>query len=123
MDACGDRPCAGPFRLWVEDAFTIRGSGTVVTGIPTHGRVRPGDELHLLPAGLAGHVRRMQVYGEDATEGRAGECVALNIPELDHEAVRRGVVLCASNLIEPVTMAEAELQILDSVPGKRRRLP
>ena len=95
VDACGDRPCAGPFRLWVEDAFTIRGTGTVVTGIPTHGRVRPGDELHLLPAGLAGHVRRMQVYGEDATEGSAGECVALNIPELDHEAVRRGMALCA----------------------------
>jgi selenocysteine-specific elongation factor len=118
VDACGDRPCAGPFRLWVEDAFTIRGTGTVVTGIPTHGRIRPGDELHLLPAGLAGHVRRMQVYGQDATEGSAGECVALNIPELDHEAVRRGMVLCASNRIEPAPMAEAELQILKSVQVK-----
>ncbi|MGD1084161.1 MAG: GTP-binding protein, partial [Verrucomicrobiota bacterium] len=49
VDACGDRPCAGPFRLWVEDSFTIRGSGTVVTGIPKLGRVRPGDPLHLLP--------------------------------------------------------------------------
>ncbi len=118
MNACGDRECGGPFRLWVEDAFTIRGAGTVVTGIPTHGRVRPGDELHLLPAGLSGRVRRMQVYGEDATEGRAGECVALNIPELDHEAVRRGMVLCGTNSFEPVTMAEAELQILNSVSGK-----
>ena len=118
VEACGERNCDGPFRLWVEDAFTIRGAGTVVTGIPTHGRVRDGDELHLLPAGLSGHVRRMQVYGEDATEGRAGECVALNIPELDHEAVRRGLTLVESNLIEPVTMAEAELQILDSVSKK-----
>jgi len=117
VEACGDRLCTGPFRLWVEDAFTIRGAGTVVTGIPTHGRVHPGDELHLLPAGLSGHVRRMQVYGEDATEGNAGECVALNIPELDHEAVRRGMVLCGSNLFEPATMAEAELQILNSIPG------
>ena len=117
VEACGDRPCAGPFRLWVEDAFTIRGAGTVVTGIPTHGRVRPGDELHLLPAGLSGRVRRMQVYGEDATEGNAGECVALNIPELDHESVRRGMVLCGSSLFEPATMAEAELQILKSIQG------
>ena len=117
VDACGDRPCPGPFRLWVEDAFTIRGSGTVVTGIPTHGRVRPGDELHLLPAGQAGHVRRMQVYGEDATEGSAGECVALNIPELDHEAARRGMTLCGANLFEPALMAEADLQILKSIQG------
>jgi selenocysteine-specific elongation factor len=118
VDACCDRPCAGPFRLWVEDAFTIRGAGTVVTGIPTHGRVHPGDPLHLLPAGLAGHVRRMQVYGQDATEGNAGECVALNIPELDHEAVRRGMALSASDSFEPAMMAEGELQILKSVPGK-----
>jgi selenocysteine-specific elongation factor len=117
VDACGDRPCAGPFRLWVEDAFSIRGSGTVVTGIPTHGRLHAGDELHLLPAGLAGHVRRMQVYGQDAAEGSAGECVALNIPELDHQTVRRGMVLCASNGFEPATMVEAELQILQSIQG------
>jgi selenocysteine-specific elongation factor len=60
----------------------------------------------------------MQVYGEDATEGRAGECVALNTPEIDHEVVRRGMVLCESNAVTPVTMAEAELRILDSIKGK-----
>jgi selenocysteine-specific elongation factor len=115
---CKDRPCSGWFRLWVEDVFTIRGSGTVITGIPVSGRVRAGDRLHLLPAGLAGHVRRMQVYGEDATEGRAGECVALNVPEIEHESVRRGMVLCETDALAPVTMAEAELRILDSVKGK-----
>ncbi len=116
VEACGERPCDGPFRLWVEDAFSIRGAGTVVTGIPTHGRVRAGVELHLLPAGTSGHVRRLQVYGEEAAEGRAGECVALNIPELDHNVIKRGMTLVESNLIEPVTMAEAELQLLASVP-------
>ncbi len=118
VDACEDRPSAGVFRLWVEDVFTIRGPGTVITGIPTSGRVRIGDALTLLPAGRAGHVRRMQVYGEDATEARAGECVALNLPEIDHQEVRRGMVLCASDALAPVTMAEGELRILDSVKGK-----
>ena len=118
VETCGDRPGAGPFRMWVEDAFTIRGAGTVVTGIPTHGRVRPGDELHLWPDGRTGRVRRMQVYGEDATEGGAGECVALNVPELDHETVRRGMVLCASSQLEPATLVEAEFHLLKSIPGK-----
>jgi selenocysteine-specific elongation factor len=115
VDACGDRSCEGPFRLWVEDVFAIRGAGTVITGIPTHGCVRVGDVLHLLPAGLSGRVRRMQVYGEEAAEGRAGECTALNIPDLDHQTVRRGMVLCESNALVPVTMAEAELRILESI--------
>jgi selenocysteine-specific elongation factor len=118
VTACEDRSSAGVFRVWVEDVFTIRGPGTVITGIPSSGLVRIGDPLTLLPAGLAGHVRRMQVYGDDATEARAGECVALNLPEFSHEQVRRGMVLCASDAVAPVTMAEAELRILDSVKGK-----
>ncbi len=97
--------------MWVEDVFTIRGPGTVITGIPSSGRVRLGDSLTLLPTGRAGHVRRMQVYGEDATEARAGECVALNLPEMDHQEVRRGMVLCASDAVEPVSMAEAEFRL------------
>jgi selenocysteine-specific elongation factor len=60
----------------------------------------------------------MQVYGEDAAEGSAGECVALNIPELDHQAARRGMALCGSSLFEPALMAEAELQILKSIQGE-----
>ena len=81
-------------------SFTIRGAGTVVTGIPTHGRVRAGRPAAAAARRVVGHVRRMQVYGEDATEGRAGECVALNLPELDHEKVRRGMVLCESDAVD-----------------------
>jgi selenocysteine-specific elongation factor len=118
VGGCEDRPTSGVFRVWVEDVFTIRGAGTVVTGIPTRGRVRVGDELNLLPPGSRGHVRRMQVYGADAGEARAGECVALNLPELNHDALRRGMVLCGSDTLSAVTMAEAELHILHSVKGK-----
>jgi selenocysteine-specific elongation factor len=117
VDACEERSSAGVFRVWVEDVFTIRGPGTVITGIPSSGRVRIGDPLTLLPGDRAGHVRRMQVYGADATEARAGECVALNLPEMDHQQVRRGMVLSEAHAVAPVTMAEAELLILDSVKG------
>ena len=118
VNACEERPSSGVFRVWVEDVFSIRGAGTIVTGIPTRGTVRVGDELRLLPPGTPGHVRRMQVYGADAGEARAGECVALNMPELDHDAVRRGMVLCCSDALSAVTMAEGELRLLDSVKGK-----
>jgi selenocysteine-specific elongation factor len=118
VDACADRSSSGLFRVWVEDVFTFHGPGTVITGIPTSGRVRLGDSLTLLPPGRGGHVRRMQVYGEEATEARAGECVALNLPEMDHQEVRRGMMLCESDAVVPVTMAEGELRILNSVKGR-----
>jgi selenocysteine-specific elongation factor len=113
--SCDDHPSHGSFRLWIEDVFTVRGAGTVITGIPVRGCVRPGMMLQLLPSRLQGRVRRLQVYGEDATEGRAGECVALNLPELDHTTVRRGMVLCEENAPDPVTQCEGELRILESL--------
>ncbi len=123
VDACADRTASGMFRVWVDDAFTIRGSGTVITGIPVRGTVRPEDRLMLLPGSVAGRVRRMQVYGEDATFGRAGECVALNIPELDYQRVGRGMVLTESEAAAPVKMAEAELQTLPSLVGTLKDYP
>src|SRR5512140_2477584 len=116
VGACGERSTSGVFRMWVEDVFTIRGAGTVITGIPNRGAVRVQDALQLLPEGKAGRVRRMQVYGEDSAEARAGEGVALNIPELDHEQVRRGMLLCGAEM-PGVSLAEAELRLLGSVKG------
>ncbi len=116
--ACSERSAAGMFRVWVEDVFTLRGPGTVVTGIPSSGEVKAGDSLTLLPIGLTARVRSMQVYGENASEGQAGECVALNMPEIAHDQARRGMVLCSPGLPEPVEMAEGELRILDSVKGE-----
>lgn len=112
---CEERPSSGLFRMWLGDVFTLRGPGTVITGIPSSGTVRVGDTLKLCPSGLTGRVRRMQAYGEDATEGRAGECVALNIPEIGHENARRGMVLAIEPGSEAVSMAEGELQILPSI--------
>jgi selenocysteine-specific elongation factor len=116
VDACQDRSCGGLFRMWIDDSFTIRGSGTVVTGIPTNGTVSAGDQLQLLPGTRRSPVRRLQVYSEEAGEGRAGECVALNLPDLDHDEVRRGMVLDETGASSLVTQAEAELHALDWLP-------
>ncbi len=115
VGACGERNSGGLFRLWVEDVFTLKGPGTVVTGIPSSGSVNIGDKLELLPGNRTAHVRRMQVYGQDATLARAGECVAMNLPDFSHTELRRGMLLCTPGVLLPVSMAEAELQVLDSV--------
>ncbi len=118
VDGCQERPTSGLFRMWVEDVFTIRGPGTVVTGIPSRGSIRSEDSLVLLPCGLHGHVRHLQVYGEDACEGRAGECVAANLPEFDHQEVKRGMLLTTAENLSGVSIAEAELRILPGIKGR-----
>lgn len=116
VSRCEDRPASGVFRLWVEDVFPIKGAGTVITGVPSRGRVRVGDTLLLQPAGLSARVRRLQVYGQEAPEARAGECVALNLPEIDHEKARRGMLLTAEAL-GTSALVEAEFRALQTLKG------
>lgn len=81
------------FRFFVDSAFSVKGYGTVVRGSCVSGRVEEGDTLVLEPLGKACKVRRMQNHGVFVKEGKAGERLALNIPDLDPEEVERGYLL------------------------------
>ncbi len=114
--ACQAEEVTGLFRLWIERAFTIRGFGTVASGIPSGGEVRVGDRLQLQPGGQVGRVRRLEVYGEESPVGQAGECVAVNLDGLQPEDLDRGKLLCEPDACRPVSMVEAELRLLEFVP-------
>jgi len=114
--ACEPHQSTGLFRLWIERAFAIRGYGTVLSGVPTSGEVRLGDRLVISPGGLTGRVRRLEVYGEETDVARAGECVAVNLAGVETETLETGMLACAGDAFEPVTVAEAELSVLPHVP-------
>jgi len=115
-DACQRRQSDGLFRLWIERRFHIHGFGTVASGIPSTGQVRVGDRLELLPGGLIGRVRALEVYGQPSQTGQAGECVAVNVTDIDHQALQRGAVLAEPGLFQAAQMFEAELSLLPGLP-------
>ncbi len=78
-------------RLWVDRSFTIRGSGTVVTGTLGAGTLRRGDVLELGDAAVS--IRGLQCLGEPADEVRAPARVAVNLRGIPHESVHRGDTL------------------------------
>jgi selenocysteine-specific elongation factor len=84
---------SAPVRIWVDRAFSITGSGTVVTGTLPAGTVRRGDELALTPAMRPIRVRALQSLGENATELTGVARVALNLRGIDRTDVRRGMAL------------------------------
>jgi len=106
-----------PFRLAVDRVFTRPGAGTVVTGTSLWGRLRVGDPLLLLPAGLRTRARRLQVHGTEREEVEAGERVAVALAGLRHEAVRRGDQLLAAGPWRPTRRITARLELLPSAPG------
>ncbi|MCL5282790.1 MAG: selenocysteine-specific translation elongation factor [Planctomycetes bacterium] len=103
----------GIFRVPVERAFSAKGYGTIVAGIPACGAVEVGEELVLLPQMAKGRLRSVQVYGRDSTRALAGQCAALNVPQWDPKAVERGNVITISDYFAPHQWYLCELKLLD----------
>ncbi|HDS85366.1 MAG TPA: selenocysteine-specific translation elongation factor [Phycisphaerales bacterium] len=91
----------GVFRLPVERAFSVKGFGTVLSGIPAAGSAQIGQEVVLLPSGQSGRIKAIQVYGKPSEYVRSGQCAALNIPQMDYRAIRRGDVLTVEGNFSP----------------------
>ncbi|KAB2348892.1 selenocysteine-specific translation elongation factor [Actinomadura rudentiformis] len=82
-----------PVRLWIDRAFTIAGSGTVVTGTLAAGTVTVGDELLLMPAGERVRVRALESAKEPQDSVHGVARVALNLRGVDRDRVERGMAL------------------------------
>ncbi|MEU4335113.1 selenocysteine-specific translation elongation factor [Micromonospora lupini] len=82
-----------PVRLWVDRSFTVRGSGTVVTGTLGAGRLRVGDELELAGAEETVRVRGLHCMGEARPEAAAVARVAVNLRGTPRDRLGRGDAL------------------------------
>ena len=82
-----------PVRLWVDRAFSMTGSGTVVTGTLPAGTVHRGDELVVTPACRPVRVRDIQTLGESAPAAVGVARVALNLRGVAKENLARGMAI------------------------------
>jgi selenocysteine-specific elongation factor len=82
-----------PVRLWVDRAFSIKGSGTVATGTLPAGTVRVRDELLVTPSQRRVRVRGLQSLKQTASSVSGVARVALNLRGLDAGALARGMAL------------------------------
>ncbi|MBN2133351.1 MAG: selenocysteine-specific translation elongation factor [Sedimentisphaerales bacterium] len=103
----------GVFRVPVERAFSAKGYGTIVAGIPVSGSVEIGDDVVLLPQGTKGRLRAIQVYGRESSRALAGQCAALNVPQWDPKAITRGNVVTVADYFSPSSWYLCELKLLE----------
>ncbi|MFZ5832225.1 MAG: SelB C-terminal domain-containing protein, partial [Planctomycetota bacterium] len=93
-------------------AFTVQGYGTVVTGIPLSGQARIGDEIELLPHGLMGRIKRIEVYGRASDTVLAGQCAAVNVGHWDRREIGRGDVIAVPGYFAPEEWYVCRLKVL-----------
>src|SRR6187397_2122031 len=90
-----------PARLYVDRVFSLRGIGTVVTGTLWSGTVGGGDVLRAEPEGREVRVRSVQVHDQPVERAEAGQRVALALPGVERNELRRGDALVTPGSTRP----------------------
>jgi elongation factor Tu len=116
-----ERETDKPFLMPIEDVFSIKGRGTVVTGRIDRGRVRTMEEVEII--GLS-ETRKTVVTGVEMfrkilDEGIAGDNVGCLLRGIDRDEVERGMVLAKPGSIKPHTKFEGEVYVLKKDEGGR----
>jgi elongation factor Tu len=116
-----ERETDKPFLMPIEDVFSIKGRGTVVTGRIDRGRVRTMEEIEII--GLS-ETRKTVVTGVEMfrkilDEGIAGDNVGCLLRGIDRDEVERGMVLAKPGSIKPHTKFEGEVYVLKKDEGGR----
>jgi elongation factor Tu len=110
-----------PFLMPIEDVFSIKGRGTVVTGRVERGVVKVNEEIEIV--GLR-ETRRTVVTGVEMfrkllDQGQAGDNVGCLLRGIDRDEVERGMVLARPGSITPHTTFESKVYVLRKDEGGR----
>ncbi len=112
-----------PFLMSVEDVFSIKGRGTVVTGRIDNGVVKVGEEIEIV--GLRDSskttVTGVEMFRKMLDQGQAGDNVGILLRGVGKDDVERGQVLAKPGSIKAHTEFEAEVYILTKEEGGRHK--
>ncbi len=102
---------AAPVRLWVDRSFSIRGSGTVVTGTLPAGTVRSGQELLLTPSMRPARIRGIESLNDPVASVSGVARVALNLRGIPADVPARGMALVDAGRWTMTKLADVRLLV------------
>ena len=113
-----------PFMMSIEDVFSIKGRGTVVTGRIDRGRVKlnePVDIVGLREEVGSTVVTGIEMFHKQLDEGLAGDNAGLLLRGVDRDQVERGMVLAKPGSIKPHKKFMSEVYVLKKEEGGRHK--
>ena len=110
-----------PFLMPVEDVFSIKGRGTVVTGRIERGKVKINETLEIvgIKATKSTVVTGVEMFRKQLEDGQAGDNVGLLLRGIEKADVERGQVIAKPGSITPHKEFEAEIYVLAKEEGGR----
>ena len=113
-----------PFMMAIEDVFSIKGRGTVVTGRVDRGIAKKGEEVEIV--GLQDEIMKTVITGtemfhKELVQVQAGDNAGILLRGIDREDVQRGMVLAKPGSITPHRRFKAEVYVLRKDEGGRHK--
>jgi len=113
-----------PFMMPVEDVFSIKGRGTVVTGRIDRGKIKVGDAVEVVglrDKSMSTVCTGVEMFHKTLNEGMAGDNAGLLLRGVERTDVERGMVIAAPKSITPHTKFKAEVYVLKRDEGGRHK--
>jgi elongation factor Tu len=112
-----------PFLMAVEDVFSIKGRGTVVTGRIERGVIKVGEEVEIL--GFRDiqktTVTGVEMFRKLLDQGQAGDNVGCLLRGIEKDQVERGQILCKPGSVKTHKKFNAEVYVLKKEEGGRHK--
>ena len=112
-----------PFMMPIEDVFSIKGRGTVVTGRVERGRLKVGDTVEIvgLRETRSTVVTGLEMFHKALDEAEAGDNCGVLLRGIERDDVERGMVLAKPGSIKPHSEFEAQVYVLRKDEGGRHK--
>ena len=119
-----ERDIDKPFLMAIEDVFSIKGRGTVVTGRVERGVAKKGDTVEIV--GLRDETRQTVITGtemfhKELAQVQAGDNAGVLLRGIDRDEVERGMVLAKPGSITPHRRFMSEVYVLRKDEGGRHK--
>jgi elongation factor Tu len=110
-----------PFLMAIEDVFSIKGRGTVVTGRVERGVIKTGEEVEII--GFR-ETRKtvctgVEMFRKLLDEGRAGDNIGVLLRGVEKTDVERGQILAKPGTVTPHKKFQGEVYVLKKEEGGR----
>jgi elongation factor Tu len=113
-----------PFMMPIEDVFSIKGRGTVVTGRAERGKIKVGDAVEIVglkEKSMSSVVTGVEMFHKSMDEGMAGDNIGLLLRGIERTDVERGQVVAIPKSITPHKRFMSEVYVLKREEGGRHK--
>jgi len=113
-----------PFMMAIEDVFSIKGRGTVVTGRVERGTLKKGEEVEIIglrDESMKTVVTGIEMFHQELDQAQAGDNAGILLRGITREEVERGMVLAKPGSITPHKRFLGEVYVLRKDEGGRHK--